>query len=155
MLNMHAFGGSEMMRRAADAVTETALKENFARPLLLAVTVLTSDDDATLAEVCAAANVESQVKRLAKLAAASAMDGVVASPHEVAMVRESVAAKNFVIVTPGVRPANTATHDQRRVMTPLEAMRAQANFIVVGRAILNAPDRLRAAHDILVEMQQA
>ncbi|HEV2803174.1 MAG TPA: orotidine-5'-phosphate decarboxylase [Pyrinomonadaceae bacterium] len=157
LFNVHAAGGGEMMRRAADTVAETAARENLPRPALIAVTVLTSADESVLAEtgVAAAAGLEEQVKRLAQLAAASGMDGVVASPHEIAVVRRSVARENFLIVTPGVRPSTAAHDDQRRVLTPAEAVRAGADYIVVGRAILSAPDPLRAAQEIVAEMERA
>ena len=121
MLNVHAAGGAEMMRRAVEAVAEISAKENLQRPTLLAVTVLTSMDRAALAEIGVASNVEAQVNVLAKLAHHSSMNGVVASPHEVCFIREQIPAREFVIVTPGVRPRNAASDDQRRVMTPAEA----------------------------------
>ncbi|HEX8458452.1 MAG TPA: orotidine-5'-phosphate decarboxylase [Pyrinomonadaceae bacterium] len=158
LFNVHATGGGEMMRRAAEATTEMAARENLPRPALIAVTVLTSADERVLAEtgvVAAAAGVEEQVKRLAQLAAANGMDGAVASPHEIALVRASVARENFLLVTPGVRPSAAAHDDQRRVLTPAEAVRAGADYIVVGRAILNAPDPLRAAQEIVTEIKRA
>ncbi|MGI9106983.1 MAG: orotidine-5'-phosphate decarboxylase [Pyrinomonadaceae bacterium] len=157
LFNIHAAGGSEMMRRAAEAAAETAARENLPRPNLIAVTVLTSADAATLAEVGVAGALEEQVKMLAKLAASSGLDGVVASPHEIAPVRAAmgVAHENFLLVTPGVRPASSAHDDQKRVMTPARAVRAGADYIVVGRAILNAPDPLRAAQEIIEEMKLA
>ena len=156
IFNVHAAGGGEMMRRAAEATTETAEREGFERPKLIAVTVLTSANAGVLAETgVLAGDVESQVKRLAELAAASGMDGVVASPHEIALVRAAVARQDFVIVTPGVRPANASHDDQKRVMTPAEAIGAGADYIVVGRAILNARDPLRAAQEIVREMERA
>jgi len=98
---------------------------------------------------------EAQVIRLARLAAACGMDGVVASPHEVAPVRAAMANDDFLLVTPGVRPRTAAHDDQKRVMTPAEAVRAGASYLVVGRAIINAPDPLRAAQEIAAEMAQA
>ena len=155
LFNVHASGGSEMMRRAADATAETAEREGLARPKLIAVTVLTSADAATLREIGVANGVEEQVKMLARLAASSGLDGVVASPHEIAPVRSVVGEREFLIVTPGVRPASSAHDDQRRVMTPAEAVRAGADYLVAGRAILNAPDPLRAAEEMLDEMERA
>jgi orotidine-5'-phosphate decarboxylase len=144
-----------MMRRAAEATAETAEHEGLPRPALIAVTVLTSADASVLAEVGIANALDEQVKKLAKLAASSGMDGVVASPHEIAPVRAAVARENFLLVTPGVRPSASAHDDQRRVMTPAAAVRAGADYIVVGRAILNAPDPLRAAREIAAEMARA
>ncbi len=152
IFDVHACGGSEMMRRTADAVAETALREGIPRPLVIGITVLTSFDDSTLAEAGVSSSVQEQVKRMARLANAAGLDGVVASPHEVKLVRESVERQDFVVVAPGVRPAGVASDDQRRVMTPLEAVRAGANYLVVGRAILKAPDPAQAAQQIIEEM---
>jgi len=153
LFDLHAAGGGEMMRRAAEATAGEAARLGVAKPKLIAVTVLTSMDAAALAESgVAAASVEGQVRRLARLSAACGLDGVVASPHEIAPVRAAVPRADFLLVTPGVRPAAFAHDDQKRVMTPGEAVRAGADFIVVGRAVLNAPDRARAVEDILEEM---
>src|SRR2546421_1437504 len=153
LFNVHAAGGGEMLRRAAEATAETAAREGLSRPKLIAVTVLTSSDAATLAEVGVADSPAAQVTRLARLAEACGLDGVVASPHEIAQVRAAVARAGFLIVTPGVRPRAVAHDDQKRVLTPAEAVRAGADYLVVGRAILNAPDPLRAAETIAAEMQ--
>ncbi|HYO99871.1 MAG TPA: orotidine-5'-phosphate decarboxylase [Pyrinomonadaceae bacterium] len=155
LFNVHAAGGGEMMRRAAEATTEIAEREGFERPQLIAVTVLTSANAGVLAETGVAGDLEAQVKRLAELAASSGMDGVVASPHEIALVRSVVAREDFLVVTPGVRPAAASHDDQKRVMTPAEAVRAGADYIVVGRAILNAPDPVRAVREIVSEMERA
>lgn len=154
IFNVHACGGSEMMRRTAEAVALTAEREGVARPLVIAVTVLTSADDSTLAEAGFSSGITEQVGRMARLADESGLDGVVASPHEVKLIRETVERSNFVIVTPGVRPVGVASDDQRRVMTPAEALRAGADYLVVGRAILKAPDPALAAQEIIAEMQQ-
>jgi orotidine-5'-phosphate decarboxylase len=154
LFNVHAAGGGEMMRRAAEVTAETAEREGLQRPKLIAVTVLTSANENVLAETGIAGKVEDQVKRLAELAAASGMDGVVASPREIALVRSVVAHEDFLIVTPGVRPAAASHDDQKRVMTPADAVRAGADYIVVGRAILNSPDPLRAAQEIVREMER-
>ncbi|MFL6208014.1 MAG: orotidine-5'-phosphate decarboxylase [Pyrinomonadaceae bacterium] len=153
LFNVHAAGGSGMLRRAAEATEETAAREGLARPKLIAVTMLTSSDAAVLAEIGITDTPAEQVTRLARLAAECALDGVVASPHEIAPVRAAVARPNFLIVTPGVRPRTTAHDDQKRVLTPAEAVRAGADYLVVGRAILNAPDPLRAAAEISAEME--
>ena len=152
IFNIHALGGSEMMRRTAEAVAETAQRESIRRPSIIAVTVLTSADSATLAEVGISTDMEAQVSRLARLAAECGLDGVVASPHEVALVREVVKPQDFLIVTPGVRPSGSTADDQKRVMTPAEAVRAGADYLVVGRAILRAHDPVRAARKIVEEM---
>ncbi len=156
LFNIHAVGGTEMMRRAAEATAETAAREGLPRPSLIAVTVLTSADTALLTETgISGGTVVEQVQRLARLAAASGMDGVVASPHEIAAVRSGVTREGFLIVTPGVRPASVSHDDQRRVMTPAEAVRAGADYLVVGRAVTRAADPLRAAHEIAGEMRRA
>jgi orotidine-5'-phosphate decarboxylase len=156
LFNVHAAGGCEMMRRAAEATAEEAARLGVAKPSLIAVTVLTSIEAPALNETgVEALTVESHVKRLARLADASELDGVVASPHEIATVREAVERAGFLVVTPGVRPAAIAHDDQKRVMTPAEAIRAGADFIVVGRAILNSPDPARAAREIIEEMEKA
>ncbi len=153
MFNMHAAGGSEMMRHAADVVAECAVSEGLARPLMIAVTVLTSANAATLTEVGHSLNPDELVPRLALLAEASGLDGVVASPREVAIVRAVVQKSNFLVVTPGVRPTGAALFDQKRVMTPGEAIIAGADYIVVGRPILDAPDPARAAQQIIDELE--
>ncbi len=155
IFNVHAAGGGEMMRRAVEALNETAARESLARPRLIAVTVLTSADANLLNEIGIQSSLREQVVALARLAERCGIDGVVASPHEIAPIRAAVERKDFIIVTPGVRPARAAHDDQKRVMTPAEAIRAGADYIVVGRAILNAPDPARAAQEILAEMRKA
>jgi orotidine-5'-phosphate decarboxylase len=155
LFNVHASGGGEMMRRAAEATAEAAEHEGLTRPQLIGVTVLTSADAATLAEVGIQTSPLEHATMLAQLADRCGLDGVVASPHEVARVREAVSRREFVIVTPGVRPASIAHDDQKRVMTPFEAVRAGADYVVIGRAILNALDRARAVADIIEEMERA
>lgn len=153
IFNVHAAGGSEMMRHTADVVAECAVSEGLARPLIIAVTVLTSANAATLAEVGYSLKPDELVPRLALLAEAGGLDGVVASPREIAMVRTVVPKPNFLVVTPGVRPAGAALFDQKRVMTPREAIIAGADYIVVGRPILNAPDPARATQQIIDELE--
>jgi len=155
LFNVHAAGGGEMLRRAAAATAETAAREGLPRPKLIAVTVLTSSDAGVLAEIGVGDTLAAQVARLARLADACGLDGVVASPHEIAPVRAVVERPEFLIVTPGVRPHNVAHDDQRRVLTPAEAVRAGADYLVIGRAVLNAPDPLRAVREIGEEMMRA
>ena len=154
IFNLHAAGGSEMMRRTAEAVSTCAETEGLTRPLIIAVTVLTSANDAALREVGHNSTAPELVARLALLAEQSGMDGVVASPQEVAMVRSVVKRHDFVIVTPGIRPTNAQMADQKRVTTPREAILAGADYIVVGRPILEARDPAQAAKQILDEMQR-
>jgi orotidine-5'-phosphate decarboxylase len=156
LFNVHASGGSEMMRRAAETTAEEAARLGIKKPGLIAVTVLTSMDADALAETgVVAATVEEQVRRLARLADASGLDGVVASPHEIGPVREAVGRADFLVVTPGVHPSAAAYEDQKRVMSPAEAVSAGADFVVIGRAILNAPHPALAAHAVVKEMQRA
>jgi orotidine-5'-phosphate decarboxylase len=155
IFNLHASGGGEMMRRAVEATHETAAREALARPQLIAVTALTSADASTLEEVGIDASPAGHVRRLARLAEASGADGVVASPHEIRDLRACIPREEFLIVTPGVRPPAVAHDDQKRVMTPAEAIRAGASYIVMGRAVLNAPDRQRAVAEIIEEMEKA
>jgi orotidine-5'-phosphate decarboxylase len=154
LFNIHAAGGTEMMRRAADATAEEAARLGVKKPSLIGVTVLTSMDADALTETgVEAASVEEQVLRLARLADASGLDGVVASPHEIVPVRESVGRPGFLVVTPGVSPSAAAYADQKRVTSPAEAVRRGADFVVVGRAILNAPDPASAARAVVEEME--
>ncbi|MDQ3668591.1 MAG: orotidine-5'-phosphate decarboxylase [Acidobacteriota bacterium] len=153
IFNVHASGGSEMMRCAADAVSEVATNEGLKRPSIIAVTVLTSSDATALSEIGIGSQPELQVRRLSLLAEACGMDGVVASPHEVDVVRSAVMNSGFLIVTPGVRLAGASSDDQKRVMTPAQAIRAGADYIVVGRPITSAKDPVEAAGQILEEME--
>ena len=153
IFNVHAAGGSEMMRRTAAAVAQSAEAEGLTRPSIIAVTVLTSADPMTLVETGWSATPENLVERLSLLAEAAGMDGVVASPREVGIVRSVVKTPGFIVVTPGVRPAGAALGDQSRVTTPREAIAAGADYLVVGRPIIEAADPARAAMQIIDEME--
>ncbi|HUE80493.1 MAG TPA: orotidine-5'-phosphate decarboxylase [Pyrinomonadaceae bacterium] len=155
MLNLHAAGGAEMMRRTRGAVSEAADEERIPRPWVIAVTVLTSADAVALKEVGVPSPPEAQVTVLAKLAAANGMDGVVASPREVALIRSNVSLPEFLIITPGIRPSDSPLGDQKRVMNPAGALKIGADFIVVGRPITEAPDPAEAARLIIDEMEKA
>lgn len=155
IFNVHALGGGEMMRRTREAVQEVSEREGLKRPRIIAVTALTSADSATLEEVGIEGGAKPMVTRLARLAQVCGLDGVVASPVEIALVRDHVSAPDFLIVTPGVRPGGSATDDQKRVMTPAEAVRAGADYLVIGRPILKAPNPERAVIQVLEEMEQA
>jgi len=146
MFNVHASGGGAMMRAAVDAISEAR-----PRPLLLGVTVLTSLDDAALQSVGQQAPASSQVERLARLALASGLDGVVCSGNELAAVRKACG-HGFLTVVPGIRPAGEEMADQRRVMTPAAARAAGADILVVGRPITAAPDPATAARAIVQEL---
>lgn len=152
MFNVHALGGSEMMRAAVRAASEGADGAGVPRPLVIAVTVLTSISEAVLEGELGirGGGVAAVVAELAQLAQDSGCDGVVASPHEIAVIRETCG-PNFLIVTPGVRPAGAALGDQKRVMTPGEAVRAGADYLVVGRPITGDPDPAQAARRVNAE----
>ena len=149
MINVHASGGPAMLTAARDAVGTGAT-----RPLLIAVTVLTSVDEATLRVLGISDGVEAQVRRLALLARAAGLDGVVCSPLEIALLRANCG-KEFALVTPGVRPAASALDDQARVATPRAAIAAGADYLVVGRPVTQAADPAAALADINREIASA
>jgi len=151
MVNMHAAGGLEMMRFAREETASVCRREGLVRPLLLAVTVLTSMDDGDLRQVGVRDAAESQVMRLVRLARQAGLDGVVASPHEAGRIRRAAGAR-FRIVTPGVRPSGAARGDQKRVLTPHGAVVAGADYLVVGRPIRDAADPVEAVRAIVREM---
>jgi orotidine-5'-phosphate decarboxylase len=155
LFNIHVSGGREMMKWTANAVAETAARENLAAPKILGVTVLTSIDQQTLAEIGINDQPSAVVSRLAKFAEQSGLDGVVASAQEIELIREAVPRSDFLIVTPGIRSASDDAKDQRRTMTAGEAIRAGANYIVVGRPIMGAADPSAAAQRFLTEIQTA
>lgn len=148
LVNLHALGGFEMMKSAADEVRREMGEQ---RPKLLAVTILTSSTADTLQQVGIDHPVEDMVVRLARLAQDAGMDGVVASPLEIELIRQACGPE-FLIVTPGVRPAFAAADDQKRIMTPAEAVRAGADYLVIGRPIAKAPDPVIAAEMIVEEI---
>lgn len=152
MFNVHSLGGGEMMRRTVNDVRETCEKENFDTPKIIGVTVLTSSDQETLGEIGIREEINSQVLNLAKLTAECGLDGVVASPHEVTAIREKIGNRDFLIVTPGVRPDFATNDDQKRVMTPGEAVSAGSDFLVIGRPVTKAKNRLEAVRKILGEI---
>ena len=148
MVNVHASGGSAMMKAAAEAATRTAASLGRPRPLVIGVTVLTSMTDAMLNEIGVARRLLDQVVHLAKLAKASGLDGVVASPQETRAIRD-VCGKDFQIVTPGIRPADhQGKDDQARTLTPAEAISAGATYLVIGRPITAASNPRQAADSI-------
>lgn len=152
MFNVHASGSLEMMRLTVKEVERVCRQEKRRKPIMLAVTVLTSLNQDDLKRVGVDGNVEDQVVRLALLTKEAGMQGVVASPHEVADIRNACG-RRFVILTPGIRPADASRNDQQRVMTPSEAIRAGVDYIVVGRPILEAKNPVTAARAIVAEME--
>ena len=139
MLNVHASGGAAMLAAAREAVDRAAAGTGRAKPHLIAVTVLTSLRAADLAATGVADAPEAQVLRLAKLAQANGLDGVVCSSREAASLR-AACGPQFLLVTPGIRPAGADAHDQARTATPSEAIAAGADYLVIGRPITQAPD---------------
>jgi orotidine-5'-phosphate decarboxylase len=152
MLNVHAAGGMAMMKAAAAAVKSQAEELKVSRPLVIAVTVLTSIDQQEWEGLNYGADLTEQVVHLAKLAQAAGMDGVVASPQEAAAIRKACGEK-FVIVTPGIRPANSEVNDQSRIATPSGAIGSGAHFLVVGRPITAAAQPKLATEKIVKEME--
>jgi orotidine-5'-phosphate decarboxylase len=146
MVNVHASGGTTMMRAAHEAAHETAARRNSTPPLVIAVTVLTSMDPAALRETGIVIDLQDQVLRLAELTKEAGLDGVVASPRETQAIRSRCGA-GFTIVTPGIRGGTAAASkdDQARTMTPAEAIAAGASYLVIGRPIIAAPDPKDAA----------
>ena len=155
MINMHASGGLMMMKAARASADDAAYKANIPRPILLGVTVLTSIEEINFQQSFASARtLTEQVVYLAQLAQEAGLDGVVASPLEIELIRKACGDK-FLIVTPGIRPKWAETGDQRRITTPAEAIRRGTDYIVVGRPIIEADDALEAAEMILEEMRNA
>lgn len=153
VVNVHAAGGRVMMQAAARAAVEAAEEHAVPRPLVLAVTVPTSMDDADLAETGVDSPVADQVRRLAELAQNSGMDGVVCSPHEAAVLRAD-RGPSFKLLCPGVRPHWAGADDQKRIMTPADAIDAGADYLVIGRPITAAPDPIGAAQNIIAELPE-
>ena len=147
MVNVHALGGRKMMEAAREAVAQVALP-----PKLIAVTVLTSMAREDLAEIGVTATLAEMVLRLATLARDSGLDGVVCSAQEAPMLRQRMQEK-FCLVTPGIRPADSAADDQSRIMTPRAALEYGSSYLVIGRPITRAPDPLLALQNIYKEIE--
>lgn len=155
MFNVHTLGGIEMMRRCRDSVFDFCARENIRRPKIIGVTALTSINNEILKnEIGIQRSVKTLVKNLATLALKSGLDGVVASSQEVAMVKQSCG-KDFIVVTPGIRPSWIPPDDQRRTATPKEALREGADYIVMGRGILKHEDPVKALELISLEILTA
>jgi orotidine-5'-phosphate decarboxylase len=170
ILNVHASGGTEMMRAAAGAAAECGTRSRVGarrqvrdlekrqsdeplRPAVIGVTVLTSMDRRSLAEVGVSLDPVGQAVVLARLAREAGLDGVVASPQEVAAIREQITDDDFIIVTPGVRPAGSEVGDQKRIATPSQAIRDGADYLVIGRPITASPDPRAATERIIEEIR--
>ena len=153
IFNVHAAGGLTMMQRTVAEVDRVCRAENLRRPKIIAVTVLTSLADADLAQVGVERTTAAQVLKLARLAKRAGLDGVVASPREIGAIRRACG-PDFLIVTPGVRPAGGDLNDQKRVLTPGAAIAAGADYLVVSRPVLAAPDPVAAAEDIVTDMRR-
>ncbi|HNQ91387.1 MAG TPA: orotidine-5'-phosphate decarboxylase [Alphaproteobacteria bacterium] len=147
-VNLHASGGAAMMRAGLDAVEEEAARLGIVAPKVLAVTVLTSMDESALTDVGQSLPVENQVLRLARLTQQSGLAGVVCSAKEIKLLRENLG-HDFVLMVPGIRPPGSDAGDQKRVMTPKEAVDLGATHLVIGRPITGADDPQKAAEDIL------
>ncbi len=146
MVNVHALGSRSMLLAASEA-----LEKHSQRPLLIAVTILTSLEKYDLYAVGLHGSVEENVLRLARLSDACGLDGVVCSPHEIVTIRKAIA-NDLKLVTPGIRPVDSGLDDQKRIMTPAQAVNFGADYLVIGRPITAAPDPLQALMDIINEI---
>lgn len=153
MFDLHASGSLAMMQQTVTEVNRVCRNEGIRRPKILAVTVLTSLTREDLRRLGVQAGIEGQVVRLARLAREAGMDGVVASPLEIARIRKECG-RGFLIITPGVRPSRSGWDDQKRVLTPEQAIHSGADYIVVGKPIRDARDPLNAAREIVQEMER-
>lgn len=151
MLNVHASGGRAMMIAAVHAAQEAAAREGVRKPLLLAVTVLTSLGDDDLADVGIRSSAQQQVVRLAKLAQEEGMDGVVCSAREIEALRDACG-PHFKLVVPGIRPEWASRDDQKRTLTPRQAVDLGADYLVIGRPITKADDPVAAARRVADEL---
>jgi orotidine-5'-phosphate decarboxylase len=155
MFNLHTSGGLDMMKKCRENVVETCLKESLERPRILGVTVLTSISREILKEELGIQySLKTHVKQLAFLAMNAGLDGVISSPRDAGMIRK-LCDRDFLIVTPGIRPSWTLPDDQKRTMTPREALKQGADHIVLGRAVLQQPDPIKAIELILLEVLSA
>jgi len=154
IFDIHTSGGYEMMKAAAEATAKISQELGIRKPIILGVTLLTSINQEILEkEIGIKKSLEEQVVHLAKLAEAAGLDGVVASSWEIKALR-AACGEGFVILTPGIRPAGKSDDDQKRIMTPQEAIKLGADFIVIGRPITNATNPVKASQEILKEMEE-
>ena len=154
MMTIHTSGGREMMAKASETARQIAAETGRPKPILLGVTVLTSLKGPDLEEVGLSSDVASQVLRLAGLAKAAGLDGVVCSPQEIEVLRQEYG-RDLIIVTPGIRPVWAAAQDQKRIMTPAEAVAKGADYLVIGRPITGAPSPNEAFLKVVEELDQS
>jgi len=152
MMTLHASGGRDMMKRAAEEATRISKTQGNTRPLLLAVTVLTSLKSESLKETGIHSDITKQVLTLAHLAKDSGMDGIVCSPQELELIKKEFP-KDFLVITPGIRPTWASANDQKRIMTPSQALQKGADYIVVGRPVIAASDPQDSFKKILEEIK--
>jgi len=151
MMTVHTSGGRTMLQGAIDASMRVAEMTGKERPLIIGVTVLTSMDQMDLEMIGVPARLDGHVKRLADLAQSAQLDGVVCSPYEISMLRQACG-EDFVLVVPGIRPESSDHNDQKRTLTPAEAIARGADYLVIGRPITQAADPAMAAKDIYVSV---
>jgi orotidine-5'-phosphate decarboxylase len=153
IFNVHVSGGMEMMRDAAQTTKAKASELGIEKPVVLGVTILTSIDETMFQSVLGSCNsLKDQIVHMAKLAQSAGLDGVVASPQEIRLIREACG-EDFVVLTPGVRPEWASSDDQKRTMTPVEAFKAGADYVVIGRPIYRAPEPADALERILKQLE--
>jgi orotidine-5'-phosphate decarboxylase len=151
MFNLHALGGFEMMRKTVEASRVISKNLNLTKPIILAVTILTSMDEENLKEVGVQGPLIEEVGRLALLSKKAGVDGVVASPQEIGVIRQRCGEK-FLIVTPGIRHPSEKQDDQKRTLSPGEAIRTGADYLVIGRPIKEAKDPIEAVQRIIEDI---
>lgn len=154
MMTIHASGGGEMMARAVEAASGEAERVRMPRPILLGVTVLTSLKSGDLREIGFPPDAAGQVLRLAGLARTAGLDGVVCSPQEIELIKKEFG-RDFLVVTPGIRPLWAAAQDQKRIMTPGEAVERGADYLVIGRPVTGDPSPADAFAKIVEELERA
>jgi orotidine-5'-phosphate decarboxylase len=151
MMTVHLSGGYNMLHRTMEEVREYCSKKSLKRPLILGVSVLTSIDNSDFSALGIKGKIEDQVVRLAKLAEYAGLDGLVCSAKELKIVKRE-AGKNLILVTPGIRPAGGEVNDQKRILTPAQAIKDGANFLVIGRPITSVDDPQEALNNISLEI---
>ncbi len=154
MLNLHCLGGKKMLSHVSKEVSEYCTKNSMKKPALIGVTILTSLSEEDIGEIGISRVMIEEVKYLSSIAKESHFDGVVASPHEIEAIK-NYCGRDFLVVTPGIRPRWSMKNDQERVTTPAEAVKKGADFIVVGRPITASSNRIEAANKIIEEMEHS